>query len=352
MRFVETSIGSVGSSNVLRQLVSFALYQADDSRVDAFLQRASSRKARIFLALDEAEPTGQVTVTESIDRPEAVIESISVRPDQRGRGVGRFLVQRLLSHLNAAVLVAETDDSAVGFYHRCGFRIQSLGEVYPGTVRYHCCYDQVTWAPLSYREAVGRLQKYGARAWVAGGWALDLFHGRQTREHVDTDVVICRPDQGLLFAAFQEWEIYRTHAPGLARWTGGNYLKTTPNVWLRRDQDSPWSLEVLFLDIEGEEWIYRRNASIRGRIRDIGLVTADGIPYLRPEVQLLYKGGSSNIREKDTRDLLNILPILPEAARSWLARSLRVQFPQGHEWLRYIDEHRQATSAFSEHSEC
>lgn len=341
MRFVEPSMEML-RSDAFRQLVSFGLYQADELAFDAFLQELYSHKARIFFALDDIELLGQVTVIEKVDNPvqgnDVVIKSISVRPDYRKKGIGRYMLQNLLSHLHTAVLVAETDDEAVGFYHQCGFRIRSLGEVYPGTIRYHCRYDHATWASLSYRDAIDRLQKHGVQAWVAGGWALDLFHGRQTREHVDTDIVICRPDQGVLFTAFPEWEIYKTHAPGLARWPGNDYLDTTPNVWLRRNQDSPWSVEVMFLDIEGEEWVYRRNTAIRGRIEDLGLVTTDGIPYLRPEIQLLYKGGSSILREKDTGDFLNILPILSEAMRSWLVGALRIQFPQGHEWLRYLDE--------------
>jgi Aminoglycoside-2''-adenylyltransferase len=30
--------------------------------------------------------------------------------------------------------------------------------------------------------------------WIAGGWAIDLFLGRQTREHEDLDVLILRRD--------------------------------------------------------------------------------------------------------------------------------------------------------------
>ncbi|NLN18159.1 MAG: GNAT family N-acetyltransferase [Firmicutes bacterium] len=320
-------------SSALRELVSCSFYRADDTKMAAFLHRAFSGKTRTYLAVDGADLLGHVTVAENGELGPGgglTIESMSVRAEYRRKGVGRFLLHGLRTRLHARVMVVETDDDAVGFYHRCGFRVRSLGEVYPGTVRYRCRYDETAWAPLPYRDAIDSLQRYGVRAWVAGGWALDLFHGRQTRAHADTDIVICRRDQNLLFAAFPGWEVYRTQAPGLALWTGDNCLQTAPNVWLRGDQDSPWSLEVMFLDTEGDAWIYRRNTSIRGPIDDVGLVTSDGVPYLRPEIQLLYKGGSSDLREKDTKDLLNILPILPEASRSWLRRSLLTQFPQGH----------------------
>lgn len=88
----------------------------------------------------------------------------------------------------------------------------------------------------------------GVRCWVAGGWSLGLFQGRETGRHEDTDVLIFRRDQLLLCDVFSGWEIYRTHAPGLSRWTGQPYLQATPSVWLRNDRDSPWSLEIMFLD--------------------------------------------------------------------------------------------------------
>jgi len=34
----------------------------------------------------------------------------------------------------------------------------------------------------------------------------------------------------------------------------------------------------------------------------IFLRTSKGIPYLKPEVQLLYKAGSSQVRERDFKD--------------------------------------------------
>jgi hypothetical protein len=92
----------------------------------------------------------------------------------------------------------------------------------------------------------------------------------------------------------------------------------------------------MFLDVEGERWVYRRNRGITGRVDDLGLVNGDGIAYLRPEIQLLFKGGSSQRRQKDTDDFLAVLPHLPGGAKEWLARSLEIQFPHGHDWIAQL----------------
>ena len=66
------------------------------------------------------------------------IMSIATIPAYRTRGVASRLIAFASDALNCATLRAETDDDAVGFYRKCGFQIESLGEKYPGIVRYLC----------------------------------------------------------------------------------------------------------------------------------------------------------------------------------------------------------------------
>jgi 8-oxo-dGTP pyrophosphatase MutT (NUDIX family) len=69
---------------------------------------------------------------------ELEILSIAAAPEARGKGIGRALIRALRERFPGLDLVAETDDEAVGFYMRCGFLARSLGEKYPGIVRYRC----------------------------------------------------------------------------------------------------------------------------------------------------------------------------------------------------------------------
>ena len=39
---------------------------------------------------------------------------------------------------------------------------------------------------------------------------------------------------------------------------------------------------------EGDEWVYRRDPMVRRPLANVGRVTADGIPYLAPEIVTLY----------------------------------------------------------------
>lgn len=47
---------------------------------------------------------------------------------------------------------------------------------------------------MSPEEVTDVLADLDCAWWVAGGWALDLHLGRQTRAHADVDVLVLRDD--------------------------------------------------------------------------------------------------------------------------------------------------------------
>ena len=171
--------------------------------------------------------------------------------------------------------------------------------------------------------------------WIAGGWALDLHLGRQTREHADIDVGVARRDhlrvQSLLAC---EWQLFKAHQSCLAPWPAAEELREpVHDVWARRDERSPWAFQLMLVEVRDGLWIYRRLPEIRLPLAEVLAGSRDGVPYLRPEVQLLYKGGSSSRRPRDLEDLRRMLPALSAAQVAWLRASLARQFPHGHKWL-------------------
>lgn len=66
------------------------------------------------------------------------IVSIAVDPAFRRQGIGSNLISFAAKSLKCDEVRAETDDDAVGFYRRYGFDVVSLGEKYPGVIRYLC----------------------------------------------------------------------------------------------------------------------------------------------------------------------------------------------------------------------
>ena len=173
--------------------------------------------------------------------------------------------------------------------------------------------------------------------WIAGGWALDLFLGVQTRAHEDLDVLVLRRDQHEIRAQLQGWDVQEAHPELLSsswpfqEWEQDALLPASVHdIWCRPNAHAPWAFQLMVIDTDQDQWISRRTAQIRGSLSTLGSVTSDGIPYLAPEIQLFYK--AKGLRPKDEEDFARTLPALDGTRRAWLAQSLALVHP-GHAWL-------------------
>ncbi|MCM3628346.1 hypothetical protein M3194_13320 [Paenibacillus glycanilyticus] len=196
--------------------------------------------------------------------------------------------------------------------------------------------DYNNWKPLSIMEINEIFSRIPVKWCIAGGWALDLHYGSQTREHSDIDVIITRKDQLVVFDCLSpSWILYRAENGKLSLWKG-EYLDKTNDIWVSKSEESSFMYQMMIMNTEEDNWIYKRERTVQRSIHELFLTTKDGIPYLRPEVQLLHKGGSSVLREKDHNDLKTMLPVLLPHEKEWLKASLTRQFPQGHAWIKLI----------------
>ena len=81
---------------------------------------------------------------------------------------------------------------------------------------------------------------------------------------------------------------------------------------------------------DGDTWICRRDQAIRLPYSDIIRRTRSGIPYLAPELVLLFK--AKHARPKDQADFDATVPHMTPAQRETLAELLGRAHP-GHRWL-------------------
>lgn len=196
------------------------------------------------------------------------------------------------------------------------------------------------WQPWRPREVAALFASLRAPWWIAGGWAIDLFLGRQTREHEDIDVQILRRDQHAVRALFGAWDVQAALPPPrdetwpFRPWTLDEPLDLAiHDVWLRPTATEPWALQLMVADSHAERWLFRRMPTIGRPIETIGDVTVEGIPYLAPEIQLLYK--AKGRRLKDEADFKQTLPALDQDRRHWLRNALTMTHPN-HPWLKQL----------------
>ena len=204
------------------------------------------------------------------------------------------------------------------------------------------------WAPLRPCGAATLLRDYPGLWWIAGGWALDLFAGKQTREHDDLDVEVLRRDQRAIQRHLAGWDLHVAHAGMLRPWRAGEELAPPFNsVWGRPRPGAPWAMQIMFASAEGSLWRYRRCEAITHPLSTLGGWAPTGVPYLAPHIQLLYK--SRGRRPKDERDFAAVLPMLDAQRRSWLAAALLLVEP-GHRWIdALVTTHKEANDDVARH---
>ena len=188
------------------------------------------------------------------------------------------------------------------------------------------------WEPLGVADTVAVLGTADFRWWIGGGRALELHLGRAWREHDDTDIGILRRDAPRLAEVLPGWELFVAAGGRVARWDGTALLagRSQNNVWCRRDVGGPWQLDVTIGEGDDDTWAYRRDPSFRLPWDEAVLHTAAGVPYLAPDLQLLYK--SKSCRLKDDVDAAEVIPVLDDVRRERLARRL----PADHPWRQWL----------------
>jgi hypothetical protein len=91
-----------------------------------------------------------------------------------------------------------------------------------------------------------------------------------------------------------------------------------------------WRFDVFREPHDGDTWICRRDASIRRPYPEVFELSVDGIPYLRPEICLLFKAKA--VRDKDRADFEAVLPRMSPTQRAWLHNALERVHP-GNDWI-------------------
>lgn len=189
------------------------------------------------------------------------------------------------------------------------------------------------WSPLSPDEVADLLAHFPRPWWLAGGWALDLHLGRQTRRHGDLDVVVLRQDHQLLQQHLSDWILLAADPPGTLRpWLPGERLsEPVRDIWCRPQDAADWSMQLMIIDPVLDQWVYRREPRITRPLRELtGPASRPGLPVLAPEVQLLYK--SKQPRPKDQLDFDTFRCHLDADQRRWLREALTLTDAQ-HPWL-------------------
>ena len=186
--------------------------------------------------------------------------------------------------------------------------------------------------PPQAGKAFHLLEKFERPWFVAGGWAIDLFLGRVTRDHGDFEIAIFREDQLELQRTLRGWRLELSTRKGRRIWMPDEWL-ALPFHELHAYDGENSHVEFLLNEKSNSDWVFRRNTAIKREISALSMSTDEGIPFLGPEIILLYKAGQG--RDRDELDMREVRDHLVGSRREWLCRALGVHLPN-HPWISHL----------------
>ena len=194
---------------------------------------------------------------------------------------------------------------------------------------------------------------------ICGGFAIDLFLGHDSRVHSDIDIFAWWEDRDRIILYMQSlgFHVYEMLGGGKAHHITDIAVqeRRKKNIFCFRDgcelvqlyptdeagiywidfhhtgQKSLNFVEFLFNSHDEAAFLYDRDISVRRELSRT-IRHRDGIPYLAPEICLLYKSTTTE-REGYQQDYDLAFPAMDEESRSWLKAALRHCNPGGHKWL-------------------
>lgn len=192
-----------------------------------------------------------------------------------------------------------------------------------------------------------------------GGQAIDLFLGYESRVHGDIDICAYwnERDEIIRFMQSRGFYVYEMLGGGRAhRITDISVqMKTKRNIFCFKEgcplvklyphdendccrieffhvgQTELNFIEFLFNDRSEAQFEYARDREIKREI-DKAVLSADGVPYLAPELCLLYKSTDTE-RKGYQQDFELTYPAMNPEQQSWLRNALIRLYPQGHRWI-------------------
>lgn len=195
--------------------------------------------------------------------------------------------------------------------------------------------DEDSWEAWTPEQLATKLSDVAAQWYVVGGWALDLWHGEQRRDHEDLEFVTSPKNAGQIATHLSDLTFFEARAGELRLpdcWA--QIPDTAWQYWGADLKTGRWRVDMMLERGNSSQWVYKRDPRIT-QARDQAIRTSkDGIRYLAPANVLLFK--AKHCRAKDQDDFQAALPELSSEDRTFLACWLKLSYPD-HSWLRYLE---------------
>jgi hypothetical protein len=199
---------------------------------------------------------------------------------------------------------------------------------------------------------------------ICGGFALDLFTDKNIRIHSDIDICVFEKDRNTIFSYMRKnkWNVYEFCGQGIVHLLDSiNDCQNVQNFMCLKegcelinffpcDKGENYFLheclytgikkfnylEFMFNTKTDVDFIFSDNHSIKRKI-SMAILKKNNIPYLSPELVLLYK--SRKVQKEEYHrmkeyqiDYNETISKMSSEQKNWFYESLDFLYPNGHIW--------------------
>ena len=209
-------------------------------------------------------------------------------------------------------------------------------------------------APQQLVQVAELMSAFPSDWYLCGGWAVDAWLGRITRDHGDLDITVFEDAGTALRKHLSGWQLV-AHDQGVdgggssEEWDG-RPLTLPAHLHCRAPEnrgsipedgilmsDQGWWLEIVINAREHGEWVLYDDPRVTIPLDACSAQSGSGLPAALPEVLLFfkataYKGTRHYLRPRDHVDFERLLPRLNSKQRAWLIESI-ARVEADHPWL-------------------
>ncbi len=207
------------------------------------------------------------------------------------------------------------------------------------------------------RQVYQLLQGLDVQWAFCGGYAIDLFLNKETRKHGDIDICVFENDRNRIteYMLANGWLVYQFLGQGKLRvLSAGDRSEFGRNLMCLKDgcklvKFYPCAekdvvlheffhtgiehldyIEFLFNQVQKDHFIVKQEAGLTRELHKTILYNQE-LPFLAPELALLYKASNADLPEYQ-HDYELAISHLDDEQLSWFRNGLEILYPQAHPW--------------------
>ena len=127
---------SINADESILEILKYSHFNPTRKKLEGLLKKYHEDENIFLLASFDKGKASGVIVVQKIDNSFYEIIDISVAPEFRKQGMASKLIDYVIENLNIKTLFAETDDDAVEFYKKYGFKTEFIKD--KEYTRYKC----------------------------------------------------------------------------------------------------------------------------------------------------------------------------------------------------------------------